>query len=429
MKNIVIAVFWFISTQLAGQIKTSDKIRIFQDCTQEWLCDGEYLRNELKMVDFVRDRFLCDVHVIMNVQFNGGGGELNTLSFQGQNSFSGIKDTLVYFNETTATDDMKRKKMLQHLKLGLVQFISKSPIAEKLEIQYKADENDNKVQKKSDPWNYWQFSLGTSGYFNGDRNFRSQSIYSFISANRETEKTRFSFSVNNNINRSDYSIFYITEAGQDTTEVVKVTRDQQSSSVNYVQKLNEHWGFGLQGSYSRSVFSNIDSRVRIAPSLEYSIFPYKDFNTQRVVLSFELGPQYSNYQDTTLYFKTEELLLQQSIGLATSFTKPWGSINFGTFFTSYLDDFDKNNLFVGGGVSWNVFKGFKFGIGGNIQFIHDQISIPKAGATRNDVLTQRRIIASTYDYFMGAGFSYTFGSIFNSQVNPTFKGVNFNLNF
>ena len=101
----------------------------------------------------------------------------------------------------------------------------------------------------------------------------------------------------------------------------------------------------------------------------------------------------------------------------------------GAFWSNYMDDFSKNNASVGGGISWRVFKGFQFAIGGNFEFVHDQISLPKQGASRDDVLTQRRIIATTYDYFFGVGMSYRFGSIFNSQVHPTFKGLNYSLNF
>lgn len=405
------------------------KIKVYQDCSQEWLCDRDFLRNELKMVDFVRDRFLCDVQVIFNVQFNGAGGEINTLSFQGQNTFQGIKDTLQYFNIATATDDQKRQKMLQNLKLGLMQFVSKSPLAQHIEITYNAPDSSNIVQQKSDPWNFWQFSIGASGFFEGTQNYQNQNINTYINATRETEKNRFLLSMYHQINRSAFTIYYDGNNGTDTSEVVKVRRDEQSLEASYVVKMSDHWGFGTGISYLRSLYNNIDTRIKIAPSVEYSIFPYKDFNTQRIVLSYDIGPQFSDYRDTTIYFKNKELQVQQSFGVVTSYTKPWGSVNIGTFFTTYLDDLKKNNLFIGGGISWNVFKGFKFGLGGNIKFNHDQISIPKAGASRDDVLTQRRIIASNYEYFFGVGFSYTFGSIYNSQVHPTFKGLNYSINF
>ena len=430
MRKVFIFIFVIYSISSAfGQVKTKSKIKVFQTCSHEWLCDLEYLRNELKMVDFVRDRFLCDVQVILNTQFNNAGGEINTISFQGQNDFAAIKDTLSYFNNATATEDVKRRKMLQNLKLGLMQFIAKSPIAEDIEIKYTADTSDNIAQKKSEPWNYWQFSMGASGFFDGNKNYKNSNVSAFLSASRETEKNRFNFYANNQFNRSSFTIYYKDGNGIDTSEVVNVSRDAQNIESNYAQKLSDHWAVGLSGLYVRSVFDNIDARIKLAPSVEYSIFSYKDFNTQRIVLSYELGPQFSNYRDTTIYFKSQELLLQQSLGLITSFTKPWGSVNIGTFYTSYLDDLRKNNFYVGGGISWNVVKGLKVGIGGNIQFNHDQISIPKAGASRDDVLTQRRIIASDYDYFVAVGFSYTFGSIYNSQVHPTYKGLNYSISF
>jgi hypothetical protein len=409
--------------------KLSEKIKVYHDCAQEWLCDRDYLRNELKMVDFVRDRFLCDVHVIFNTQFSQGGGEMNTLIFTGQNKLAGISDTLSYFNIPTAIEDSKRKKMLQFLKLGLMQFISKSPIAEKIEISYKADDSENKKQQEKDKWNFWQFRLGANGFFNGDRNYTSGNINIYLNAGRETDKNRFNIVFSNNISRSGYSIYYTTDNGNDTSEVVKVKRDAQYSEMSYVIKLSEHWGLGYNAEFSRSVFNNIDARIRVNPSVEYSIFPYKDFNNQRLIFSFDIGPSYFNYRDTTIYFKTSEWLLQQKIGMAASFTKPWGTVNFGSFYSAYLQDFSKNNVFIGGSLEWNVFKGFRIGFGGNVNLIHDQISIPKEGATRDDVLTQRRIIATSYDYFVGVGFSYTFGSIYNSQVNPTFKGLSYNFNF
>ena len=80
-------------------------------------------------------------------------------------------------------------------------------------------------------------------------------------------------------------------------------------------------------------------------------------------------------------------------------------------------------------MSWNVFKGFRFSVGGSYELIHDQISLPKFNASRDDLLIQRRLIATSYNYFVGIGFSYTFGSIYNSQVNPTFRGLNYSISF
>jgi hypothetical protein len=403
--------------------KSDDKIKIFLDCTRPWLCDADFLKNEFKMVDYVRDRFSSDVHVILNTQFSSGGGEQNELVCLGIGRFVNKNDTLRYFNDATSTDDNKRQKLLKYLKLGLMSYIAHSSIADKIQFTYTEDKTDStasSAKTQKDPWNYWQFSFRTSGFFNGNKNYQSSDISGGITADRETEKSRFSFRVNNNVSRQVISV---------DQEKVTINRDQQNSSIDYVQKMNEHWGFGVNSEFTRSIFDNIDGRFYAAPRLEYSIKPYKNFNNERLILQYEIGPQFSNYKDTTIYFKTRELLIQQKIAAICSYTKPWGSINVGAFWSNYLDDFGKNNLGIGGGVSWRIFKGFQFAAGGNFQFVHDQISLPKDNASRDDVLTRRRLIASNYDYFVGMGFSYRFGSIYNSQVHQTFKGLNWSLNF
>ena len=424
-KTFLLALLCLLFTNIYTQSLRTEKIKIFLDCNQEWLCDGDFLRNEMKMVDFVRDRFLCDVQVISNVQFSNGGGETNTLQFKGQKDFANMESKLQFFNDVTATEDAKRKKMLQYLKMGLMPYIGTTSFGDKIEINYTGADSVS-TKPTHDPWNFWQFSIGSSGFFNGDKNYSSQSISNNFTASRETEKSKFYLSFNNNLNRNEFN-FYNDDL--DSTETIKVTNDRQNIYSNYSIKWNDHWANGIEGYFNRSIFDNIDARFGISPSVEYSIFPYKDFNNKRIVLFYSLGPQFSDYRDTTIYFKTKEILLQQSFGLNSSFTQEWGSINLGANLTNYLDDLQKHSLFVGGAVSWNIFKGFKFSVGGNYILQHDQISLPKFGASRDDVLTQRRLIGSSYSYFAGIGFSYSFGSIYNSQVNPTYRGLSYNLSF
>jgi len=52
--------------------------------------------------------------------------------------------------------------------------------------------------------------------------------------------------------------------------------------------------------------------------------------------------------------------------------------------------------------------------------IHNQISLPKGGATLEEILLNRKILATNYSYSMSIGFSYTFGSIYSNVVNPRF---------
>ena len=56
----------------------------------------------------------------------------------------------------------------------------------------------------------------------------------------------------------------------------------------------------------------------------------------------------------------------------------------------------------------------------NASRIRDQLSLPARGATDEEVLLRLRQLQSGYEYNVGVGVTYTFGSIFSSIVNPRF---------
>jgi hypothetical protein len=53
--------------------------------------------------------------------------------------------------------------------------------------------------------------------------------------------------------------------------------------------------------------------------------------------------------------------------------------------------------------------------------IHDQLYLPLAGATADEVLLNLQQLATSYSYYTAVGFSYTFGSAYNNVVNPRFQ--------
>lgn len=67
-----------------------------------------------------------------------------------------------------------------------------------------------------------------------------------------------------------------------------------------------------------------------------------------------------------------------------------------------------------------LFKGFSFNVGGNYNITNNQINLPAGNLTVEEILLQQQQIKSGYNYFFNVGFSYTFGSMFNTVVNPRF---------
>lgn len=373
------------------------------------------------MVDFVRDRRDADVHVLVTSQYSNTGGTKAQLNFIGLRIFQDVNDTLTLFNDPTSTEDEQRKKLVRQLKLGLVKYIAKTKIADEISITYTAKEGSKKdTLQAKDRWNYWVFQLSTFGGFSGSEAYKNTSLNSSFSANRETEKlkTGAQFSFNKSVDT------YI-----DTTSKTRFTRQGLNGNFDVARVINKHWAFGMEASYSNSLFSNIRAAYNLRPKVEYSIYPYSKFNTERLVFQYLIGPANNNYYDTTVYFKIKEWQLQQSANMIASFTKPWGGVNVGVFYSNYLSDFSKNNLNFNGAVSWKIVKGLNVAIWGNYGLIHDQIALRKLTASRDELLVRTRELKSNYNYNLGVAFSYRFGSILNNFINPSFRGLNYSINF
>jgi hypothetical protein len=73
-------------------------------------------------------------------------------------------------------------------------------------------------------------------------------------------------------------------------------------------------------------------------------------------------------------------------------------------------------------VSLNLLKGLSLSLSAQYESVRDQISLPALEATSEEVLINQRQLATSYNYFLFFGVSYSFGSIFSPIVNPRFGG-------
>lgn len=77
-----------------------DALRVFVDCNTN--CDFDYFREQIKFVDYVRDRQVAQVHVLITSRNTGSGGDEFTLKFVGLREFAGLDDELKYAGQGPA---------------------------------------------------------------------------------------------------------------------------------------------------------------------------------------------------------------------------------------------------------------------------------------------------------------------------------------
>ena len=389
------------------------------DCSNGSNCYLDFVRQELNILAFVRDRTDADVQVMITDQYNANGGVQSNLILVGRNAFASLSDTVSYYIDPNLTEDDKRNLLVRNLKVALFPFLRRTAIGKDIEVVLPSLDTTASDSLVKDPWNYWVFQLGLNGSADGNENYFNLYGSGYISINRETVKSRTGIYANANLSRQEYI---------DNGETYSYEFKSYYGEVNHVFKITEHVAAGAGGFYMNSLYSNYRHRVSLQPRLEYSIFPYKDFNTRRLILGLEIGPQYQEYIDTTIYLKDKETLMQQNAYLISSFTKPWGSINVGLFWSNYFHDFSKNQFSINGAISTRLFKGLNLAVWGNYAFVHDQVNIRKGDISVDQLLVKNKELLSSFNFNIGMGISYRFGSKNNNQVFPGFKGLNYSIN-
>lgn len=389
-----------------------DPIRIFLDCG---FCDETYLKEQISVVDYMRDRKDADVHVLVTTQSTGGGGTEYTLKFLGLGPFAGVEQTLKYISPQTATSDDTRKGLAEVIRQGLVRYVSESPLASRIKVTFAgAEKTDAKPDPKKDPWNLWFFRTNFGGSVNGEESNKSRSIRGSASANRTTNDWKLSFSTSMNYRDSTFKL-------SETEKFKSVSRNFDASSLA-VKSLSQHWSAGLVGNATSSTFNNYDMRIRVAPGVEYNFFPYSQSTRRMLTLQYSVGFDSHNYSEETIFLKTKERLFDHRLETGLSLRQPWGTASASVDFSQYLTRPDKYSVSAFGATNVRLFKGFSFNVFTSVSRTRDQIYLPRGTASPEEILLRQRQFATGYRYSLNFGVSYSFGSIFNNIVNPRFGG-------
>ncbi len=379
--------------------------KVFIDC--RW-CDMDYIREQIPYVNYVRDRFDAQVHVLITSQRTGSGGEEFTLAFIGKKEFEGKSDTLRYVVGSTATEDEIRAGIVRTLKLGLVPYVARTPVADLISIRYAPGAKTTEV---TDKWKNWVFQISLHTFGSGEKSSRSTNLYGSLSASRVTPdwKIRFSLSGSYNENRFEYG----------PTKVFSYTRSKRFRAL-VVRSLGEHWSAGVRAGYESSTYNNLDWQFYFTPAFEFNVLPYSQSTHRELRIQYGLGGQSSRYLEETIFYKMREDLLSHYLSVTLTFKQPWGSTETTIRTSQYLHDLAKNRLMLWNEIRVRLFGGLSVSLFGSISRIRDQISLPRRGASTEEVLLRRRQLATNYSYFVSFGITYTFGSIYTNVVNPRF---------
>ena len=189
------------------------------------------------------------------------------------------------------------------------------------------------------------------------------------------------------------------------------------------KSLTSHWSAGGTAAIGASTFTNYDLRTRLAPTIEYDIYPYSESTRRILTLLYSVGLLTSNYTEETVYEKMSETLLDHQFEVSLGLRQPSGH---GERRPRNRADPEPPRQ-VPHQRLWRHGRAAVQGILRRLRRVdsrrRDQLSLRRGEATSEEILVRQRELATDYAFDFGFGISYSFGSIFNSVVNPRFRNA------
>lgn len=381
-------------------------LKIFLDCRT---CDMNYTREEIPYVNYVRDVKEAEVYILVTTQNSGSGGNMYTYTFTGQFRFRGMNDTLTFSSNPDMTSTQIREKRTELLKMGLMRYVAKTPLAGEIEIRH-----NQKLQSEEvvDKWNNWVFEIQTSPRFNAEASNSRIFFRNSLNITRITPDLKFELELEGDNSKQKFVY--------DDGEEIIYRRKDESLDILLVKSIGEHWSAGSRMMMRTATNPNYDLNFEFMPAVEYDIFPYSIATHKQLRINYSAGYQYSNYIDTTLLNKLNDNLLKQELRIAYQVQEKWGSINISLTGSNYFHDLSKNRVELNGFVRLRIVKGLSLSVNGEAAYINDQLNLRKGGLTEAERLLRLKEQATNYSIGGSISITYTFGSIYNNVVNPRF---------
>ncbi len=403
-------------------------LRVFLDCQGGVRgCDRNFFVQEMGFVNWVRDRFDSDVHLLLTSLNAANGGREITVNFLGQKGYSTKIDTLVVNTLPNDADDRVRRELLRTFQLGLAQYVARTPIAARLRLGLAGGAVAPTINPRAvkDRWNLWLYRVDGNLSASGEQLVRQTNFSTSLSAARTTDKWKVNLGATSSYNERDFKLFVANQndpALRDTVSVIVLQRAANANAL-FGRTLNAHWTAGLKVSAGFSEVLNQKLALRFSPAVEYNYFPWTEATRRQLTALYYVGPNYYSYYNTTIFGEDAETRANQTLLLALTQRQKWGNTNVTLEGSHYLHDPQRNHVTLSGFVDLRLGRGFSLNFRGSASRVRDQIYIAGAAQSERDILTQRQQLQTNFRYNTNVGIGYTFGSIYNTIVNQRFGNL------
>jgi hypothetical protein len=388
--------------------RTNSTLNVFLD--MGGVADTDYIRQEIPVVRYVRDRELADLHIIMSTHPVGTTGVNYSISFIGYGDYRDKNFHLTYWAPSSNTTYATRKGYTDMIKMGMAPFIAATSQHARMSVAYDMDalfDHENIIY--TDPWNYWVFETYGGVDLSMEQTRNSIHVRYGLFADRITRESKTRLRPYGNYVERNFK----TDEGTITS-----TSKRGGFDSYFIQSITDHWGAGVFGDVFISTFHNMRFSAEFMPAIEYSLFPYEEATRRSITVSWKFGAGYYDYVEETIFDKTEEYLFGQALIFSANFHQPWGNMRAGVIGFHHLHNLKSNRSQIFANINLRIFEGLALNLNSRYELINDLVAIPKADLTLEEILLEQRRRATNYQFNLTLGLSYTFGSGVTGVFNP-----------
>ncbi len=402
---------------LRAQVDDDDpRLRVYLDCPTGG-CDRQFLINEHPYSVFTQDRLDADIHLLITRITTGSGGREYTLQFIGQRGLIGRTDTLFTTTPPNTAEDTRRRILSRMIHVGLASRIARraqgARLLDHLLVSFDplvAGTVGADVSPPNDPWNLWVYRVRLSGNSAAESRSSEYQLSAFASANRITEDWKLEFNASNDYRANRFEL-------SDGTERRFVLRSA-NAGARLVRSFSDHWSVGTRSAVGLSEFANQDAYVDVDLSAEYNLFPWREATSRQLVAIAAIGGRYFDYNEITLFDRFTETRPVARAIIAGESRQAWGQVDGALRYTQFLHDAERYNISFFGRTTLRVSRGLALELSASAAKVQDQLYLPRGDVSDDEVLTRQRALATAFRLRGSVGLSFTFGSIFNTIVNP-----------
>jgi hypothetical protein len=418
----ILLIYVFSASGLQAQdTGRSNALRVYLDCNTRD-CDEDLFRTDISFVDWVRDRTLADVHLIITSSSTGGGGAVYVLDFVGLQDLEGDGDELTYTSLSTETSTETRNGLSRVIAVGLARYstlLGRNHVFAISSVTPPASASTDQLVSEDeveDPWNFWVFEVGLTTNLSGEETRTESQFEPSFEASRTTEEWNFEFGLEGDFRRD--------ERDRSTGTIVD-ERTNWSSDASLSYAFRDNWSLGAEARVGSSSSRNEDLSSSAFGIVEYSFYPYADAPRRSFTARYLLGMRYFDWEEQTIYGEVQEAHPEHEFRVRYFQRQPWGNASVTLNLSQYLHDTQFWNARINANTNFRLTQGLSLNIRGDYSLIEDQLFISAGGLTDEEILLGNYDRPTDFEYSLRVGITYEFGSIFNNVVNNRISGGGF----